>query len=49
MDKDKQLIVRVPKDLHTQAKVEAAKAGKSLTQIVEELLRHWLAKQQAKT
>ena len=42
--KDKQIIVRVPKELHTKAKVLSAQTGEPLQQVLEKLLREWTAK-----
>jgi predicted HicB family RNase H-like nuclease len=42
--KDKQIIVRVPKELHTKAKVLSAQTGEPLQQVLERLLREWTAK-----
>ena len=42
--KDKQLIVRVPKELHKKAKVLSAQTGEPLQQVLERLLREWTVK-----
>ncbi len=49
MDKpkqDKQLNLRIPPDLHKQARLEAVKEGRSLTQVIIELLIGWLRKKE---
>ncbi len=43
-EKSKQIIVRVPKELHKKAKVLSAQTGRPLQQVLEELLREWTAK-----
>jgi predicted DNA-binding protein len=47
MNERKQIIVRVPPELHKRAKVLSAQTGKPLQQVLEELLREWTAKQEA--
>jgi hypothetical protein len=42
--KDKQLILRVPKELHRKAKVLSAQTGEPLQQVLERLLREWTVK-----
>lgn len=42
---EKALLVRLPKELHTQAKVMAAQTGRPLSDIVEQLLREWIKKE----
>jgi predicted HicB family RNase H-like nuclease len=42
--KDKQIIVRVPKELHKRAKVLSAQTGQPLQQVLEKLLSEWTAK-----
>ena len=44
-DKVKQLSVRVPPAIHRQAKIQAAKTGRNLQEILEELIKDWLAKE----
>ncbi len=46
MAKEKQLNVRIPPDLHRQAKIEATKEGKSLAAIIVDLLIRWLTGKQ---
>ena len=46
--RDKQLLVRIPKDLHRQAKIVSAQTGRSLSEVVEELLREWTKDQEHK-
>ena len=45
MIRDKQLNVRIPRDLHKQAKIVSAQTGRSLSEVIEELLREWTEKQ----
>jgi predicted HicB family RNase H-like nuclease len=45
-DKSKQIIVRVPPELHKKAKVLSAQTGEPLQQVLERLLREWTAKQE---
>ena len=42
-DKVKQLSVRVPPEIHRQAKVEAARTGKQIQEVLEGLVKAWLA------
>ncbi len=42
--KQKQILVRLPKDLAHAAKVKAAENDRSLTSIVAELLKNWVSK-----
>ena len=42
-DKVKQLSVRVPPEIHKQAKVEAARTGQPLQEVLEGLIKAWLA------
>ena len=42
-DKVKQLSVRVPPEIHRQAKVEAARTGKPLQEVLKNLVQRWLA------
>ena len=44
--KDKQMNVRVPKEIHRRAKIESAKTGENLSSVVTRLLREWLAEQE---
>ena len=44
-DKVKQLSVRVPPAIHRQAKIQAARTGRNLQEILEELIKDWLAKE----
>ena len=46
MDKQKQLNVRLPADLHKQAKSIAAATGESLQAVTERLLREWTEQQE---
>jgi len=42
----KQLIARIPADLHKRAKILSAQTGEPLTQVVERLIREWTEKQE---
>lgn len=42
----KQIKFRVPEDLHRRAKVIAAQTGQPIQQVLEELLREWVAEQE---
>lgn len=42
MAKEKRVTVIVPADIHKEAKIEAAKTGKSLSDIMRDLLFGWL-------
>lgn len=42
MSDDKYLQVRVPEEIHRQAKIESAKTGKPLQEILEQLVKLWL-------
>ena len=44
--RDKQLNIRIPKDLHRQAKIISAQTGRSLSEVVEELLGEWTREQE---
>jgi len=46
MIRDKQLNVRIPKDLHRRARILCAMTGRPLNEIVEELLLEYLDKQE---
>ncbi len=35
-------VIRLPKDLHTEARIKALREGKTLTAVIQELLEHWL-------
>lgn len=37
------ITLKVPKEIHRMAKIEAAKTGKSFQTILDELLRKWLS------
>lgn len=43
-EKKQALNVRIPKDLHQEARIEAIREGKSLTQVIIDLLSGWLNK-----
>ena len=45
---EKQLNVRIPDKLHRAAKVQAAKTGQPLADVVAKLLREWVAEQEQK-
>jgi predicted HicB family RNase H-like nuclease len=43
MSEDKQqLNLRIPEELHREVKAKAAQSGKSLTQVIVELLTFWV-------
>jgi len=49
MDKEsQQLLVLLPKHLHRRAKVLAAIGGRSMSDVVRELLAKWTAEQERK-
>jgi predicted DNA-binding protein len=35
-------VIRLPKDLHTEARIKALREGKTLTAVIQELLEHWI-------
>ncbi len=35
-------VIRLPKDLHTEARIKALREGKTLTAVMQELLEQWL-------
>lgn len=39
---DKHLQVKVPEEIHRQARIEAAKTGKSMQEVLDKLVRLWL-------
>ncbi len=39
---DSQINVRIPEELHREVKIEAARKGKSLSEIITDLLTNWL-------
>lgn len=45
---DIQSTYRIPKELHRQARVLALQQGRSLSEVLEELIREWVQKQEAK-
>jgi hypothetical protein len=47
-ENDKKLLVLIPKELHTRAKMQAVRSGKPLREVVEKLLAEWTAKQEQK-
>ncbi len=44
MSEDKQIIVKVSKDLHENVKTECARLGLTISGLVRRLLREWLEK-----
>jgi plasmid stability protein len=42
MPEDHKTIIRLPKDLHTEARIKALREGKSLSAVIRELLVQWL-------
>lgn len=45
MSKEKRITVSVDDDLHKQAKIEAAKQGKTISEIIRDLLSTWLKRE----
>ena len=42
MPDDHKAMIRLPKALHTEARIKAIRQGKNLSQVVRELLEQWL-------
>jgi predicted DNA-binding protein len=38
----KQVVTRVPDDLHRKVKIKSAKTGKTITEVVKERLEEWV-------
>jgi len=38
----KQIVTRVPSDLHRKVKIKSAKTGKTITEVVKEKLEEWV-------
>ena len=38
----KQIVTRVPDDLHRKVKIKSAKTGKTITEVVKEKLEQWV-------
>jgi plasmid stability protein len=48
MDEPKRITINVPQDLHRQARIEAARSGRSLSDILREMIDAWLQEQARK-
>lgn len=44
-EKDVQLNVRIPRDLRKQAKIQAVKEGRPLSEVIRELLKEYAARE----
>jgi predicted DNA-binding protein len=42
MPEDHKTLIRLPKELHTEARIKALREGKTLSAVVRELLTLWL-------
>ena len=42
MADQKQVVTRVPDDLHRKVKIKSAKTGKTITEVVREKLEEWV-------
>ncbi len=42
MPQDHRTLIRLPKELHTEARIKALREGKSLSAVMRELLEKWL-------
>ncbi len=42
MPEDHRTLIYLPKELHTQARIEALREGKTLSAVIRELLKKWL-------
>ena len=38
----KQVVTRIPDDLHRRVKIKSAKTGKTITEVVKEKLEEWV-------
>ena len=48
MDEPKRITINVPEELHRQARIEAARSGRSLSDIIREMVSAWLQEQDRK-
>ncbi len=42
MSEEHKAMIRLPKELHTEARIKALREGKTLSAVVRELLEEWL-------
>ena len=42
MPEDHKTLIRLPKELHTEARIKALREGKTLSAVIRELLSRWL-------
>ena len=42
MAERKQVVTRIPDDLHRKVKIKSAKTGKTITEVVKEKLEEWV-------
>ena len=45
----KQITTRIPSELHRRIKAKAALVDKTMTEVIEDLLRRWLEEDEQKT
>lgn len=43
MRKDRKMMIRVPEDLHREARIKSAEFGRPLSEIVRQFLRAWVS------
>ena len=42
MDDRKQVVTRIPDDLHRKVKIKSAETGKTITEVIKEKLEEWV-------
>ena len=47
-EQDHKTLIRLPKELHTEARIKALREGRSLSAVIRELLTEWLSEEEKK-